>query len=431
MLQFFLIAFYTLVFCAIMHKSRFFKNAKIPFWAVSLIFILKIGIGIFYGYLHQVLYNGADTATYFSASQKIYNTFYNNPLHFFELTLLPNNRPAPHYLRYLTDPLPSWTDSRTYLMFRINAYIHFFSFGYYNIHVIFFNFFAMCGLTALYRSFTTFFAENKKIIGGIIFFTPSVLFWGSGVHKEPISFLCIGITIWFLITYFKNKKINYLNLCLVIFLNLILAIMRPYLWALLMPAIFSYIFCRFSPTKTFIKYVCIYILGVLSICILPLINSKLDFFNYITYIQKQYVLFQQGYSDIPLPLMQPNLMGIIHNTPIAFFNVLCMPNFTTCTYFFDCLAAFETLILNLFLLIWACLFFKNRSQLQHKNIVYLYLFYSISVLLIIGLTVDNVGAIVRYRSVVMPLLLCALAAGIPHNYLKINFLYNLKNKINK
>ena len=50
------------------------------------------------------------------------------------------------------------------------------------------------------------------------------------------------------------------------------------------------------------------------------------------------------------------------------------------------------------------LIFRKRKMDVDRNSICFCLFFSLSLLLAIGYTVNNLGAIVRYRSVVMPML---------------------------
>ncbi|HZI54660.1 MAG TPA: hypothetical protein VFD56_13185, partial [Chitinophagaceae bacterium] len=65
------------------------------------------------------------------------------------------------------------------------------------------------------------------------------------------------------------------------------------------------------------------------------------------------------------------------------------------------------LILLLFVLF---LIVRKRNNIHSKNAVYFCIFFSLSLLLTIGFTVNNLGAIVRYRSIVLPLLISIMAA---------------------
>jgi hypothetical protein len=90
------------------------------------------------------------------------------------------------------------------------------------------------------------------------------------------------------------------------------------------------------------------------------------------------------------------------NTPQAFVLSAARPYPSDVHHLLSLAAAIETaLILLLFLLF---LFFRLRQPGLSKNVIYFCVFFSISLLLAIGFSVNNLGAIVRYRSIIIPLL---------------------------
>jgi hypothetical protein len=78
------------------------------------------------------------------------------------------------------------------------------------------------------------------------------------------------------------------------------------------------------------------------------------------------------------------------------------------------------------------LFWRERNGMKTRYSIFVYfcLFLSFSVLITIGYVVNNLGAIVRYRSIILPLLLTPVFCGL--NWEKINSLLfsNIKNKSN-
>ena len=72
----------------------------------------------------------------------------------------------------------------------------------------------------------------------------------------------------------------------------------------------------------------------------------------------------------------------------------------------------------------------NTYNNESKNLIYFCVFFSITLLLAIGFSVNNLGAIVRYRSVIIPLLVIPMAAYINWNQILSFFVNNIRNKNN-
>src|SRR5207342_222317 len=71
-----------------------------------------------------------------------------------------------------------------------------FSFGYYNVNVIFYNFAIFFGAVALYRVFDMVYINNKWVLIITCFLLPSLIFFSSTIHKEGLIFAAIGIAVF-------------------------------------------------------------------------------------------------------------------------------------------------------------------------------------------------------------------------------------------
>jgi len=72
---------------------------------------------------------------------------------------------------------------------------------------------------------------------------------------------------------------------------------------------------------------------------------------------------------------------------------------------------------------------RRKDILISRNAIYFSIFFSISLLLTIGFTVNNLGAIVRYRSIVLPFLVAVMACQT--NWKLIGEFFAGKNKKNQ
>jgi cadmium resistance protein CadD (predicted permease) len=82
------------------------------------------------------------------------------------------------------------------------------------------------------------------------------------------------------------------------------------------------------------------------------------------------------------------------------------------------------------LLILSLLFFlfRQKNGAKSRNVIYLCMFLSFSILLAIGFSINNLGAIVRYRSIIIPLLVIPIVAQT--DWEKIAMLFSGRNKKN-
>ncbi|MGB0840257.1 MAG: hypothetical protein ACPGXL_08960, partial [Chitinophagales bacterium] len=281
---------------------------------------LKILGAIAYGLVHWHYYGGGDTWAYLQYAKHIfYETLPHEPLHFLELVFLPNARTPPPYLQDIIAPIVGWSDVRTYTMYRVNALMLFFSGGgYYYVHAVFFAFLSMTGLVGIYRALfphTPIEQQIKPIVPnsmwgnwayGALFCIPSVVFWGSGVHKEALTLFCLGMILYHIMSiprfWMYWQKIGIMLTCC-----LLLALMRPYVLALLLPALLAWYLAPIANKRwqlpLVITYLAVYGTGMLLVTLLPVLQNNWNILAKIQAIQYVFVVYESGGSDVYLPLI--------------------------------------------------------------------------------------------------------------------------------
>ena len=135
---------------------------------------------------------------------------------------------------------------------------------------------------------------------------------------------------------------------------------------------------------------------------------------------------QGGASTIPIKELEPTAASFLKNTPQAITLAFLRPYPGDVVHLLS-LAASVEIILVLLLFILSLLFRKKTETA--KNAVYLCIFLSFSILLAIGFSVNNLGAIVRYRSIILPLLVIPMVAQT--DWAKVFAIFNGKKKANQ
>ena len=134
-----------------------------------------------------------------------------------------------------------------------------------------------------------------------------------------------------------------------------------------------------------------------------------------------------GNSSIPIEELQPTASSFLKNVPVAFTLSTIRPYPGDVRHILSLAAATE---INLLLLMFLAFLIWRKNGIQSPNFIYFCLFFSFSLLLAIGFSVNNLGAIVRYRSVLIPLLVVPMAAQIDWKKLNGFFFNGIKNKNN-
>jgi hypothetical protein len=261
----------------------------------------------------------------------------------------------------------------------------------------------------LYRVFRDYFAHSRIPVLLGIFFIPSFLYWTSGLHKEGLLFNSIALTIYVCYFGLKQGSFGWRRVAVVLLSLLVLLVLRNYIVMLLLPALLAWLAAQRLPWKPVLTFSFIYLLFAAFFFAAPYISPSLDFPAAIVEKQRQFLQLS-GNSAVPVQKLEPSFPGFLRNAPQALNHALIRPYFTDIRHLLSMAAAVE--INGLLLLVFIYLI-PNYKKLRFTPYTLFCLFFSLSILLIIGYTVPFLGAIVRYRSIVLPLLFVPVLVGVP------------------
>lgn len=112
------------------------------------------------------------------------------------------------------------------LIIRLNSIIHFFSFGNIYVHGLVMSALSFIGLILIFQSFKKFVANKRLFFYTLILF-PSIGFWGSGITKEAILLLALGLFFFGLFNW--NQKRLLLSITTIGFGALLLLLNKPHI----------------------------------------------------------------------------------------------------------------------------------------------------------------------------------------------------------
>lgn len=251
---------YCLIFCFLVSKLSFFKDDVISLKIIFGILLIKCVGCLAYYWVYFCYYpegfNGDSESTLHDA-KIMYDALPNHPMDYFKMVfgLHSDLDTDPLYEPYFKN-IEKWgradissdyflNDNRTPI--RVNALIMFFSFGKYAVHALVMLVLSFIGQFAFYKAFKKYFPKKEIVLMFIIFFTPSILFWTSGVLKEPMAICLIGLFVFYFMKLFVEYqfKIKYVSLCVLTIL--LFLILKPYILILILfPLILFSLIKRFK-----------------------------------------------------------------------------------------------------------------------------------------------------------------------------------------
>lgn len=395
----------------LVYKYSFFQSNILTKRSLIVLVLFKMFAGIFYIYINKYHIQGGDIFNYFNDANIIFEQLKVNPFNYFRLVFFANNVAIPSDLIIPINEMGFWTDTGSYMIVRFNALIRLISFNNIYINGVFAGFFSFIGSFLIAKVFEQNLKVNKIIIFSI-FLSPSLLLWTSGIHKEFISVLALGLILY---SFFKLiKRLNNLKYLFTFIIGISLFFFtRNYMLLALIPSLTSWFIhkvfhIRFRRAVYFNLLLFIAFMNYQKI---PSYNKT--GFEVIIEKRIQFENLKQGNTYIELDKIDANFISLMKNSPKALFNTIARPHFGEIKNIYLALSSFESFLVSI-LIILALLNFHKLNKKESNLVIFMFM-YSIFLLLIIGWIVPNIGAIVRYRSLALIILIPTLLHVILRN----------------
>jgi hypothetical protein len=404
---------YAVLCSIIIWRSRFFRLHGIQSHWLIAVFALKIGAGLLLWAVYNYHYNfRSDTFIYFEDAMTIRNLWTEDRQAFWSFFWgYGTENPA---FDFVHERLKTWTRSYNYgltydgpTIVRINLIISLFSFGYYHVHTVMMCFISLIGLTAIYKTFQSYFVKKELLLFGACFLIPSVVFWSSGVLKEAPLVMAFGLLVYSIFQLLQNFKRPYLW---IVFLTSawIMVFLKEYVLMSLLPALISLLVCKILMNR----FVILTFLFVHAACFLIAINASAFFVggNFLYVLQKkqtdfynftQLVNAQSGIERIDISDHAHFIMGY----PQALANTYFRPHLLEMKSPFYVPIAIENL---LFVFLLVVPFFYPQKLPKRSLVIFLFVLSFVLVIGgIIGFTVPILGTAIRYKIIALPFLAIA------------------------
>ena len=407
-MEYILFAVYLVLFAWIVTRTSFFTKSGLSKPQLVILFFLKVIAGIFYGWMGHFYGNFAqmvDTWNYHRGGLEEYQLLFNEP-HIYLTNLFHNSYNTEGLDSFFGSKNSYWNDLKANVFIKVLSIFDIFSLGHYYVNVVFYSFLSLFGPMASYRVMTHAFPSKKNIILITTFLVPSFLYWSSGLHKEGLIFTAIALIVYHI--YFAKQEGKWrLKRILGVMLGLVtLLLLRNFVLALILPAITGWLIANRWPRYNLAIYFGIYLTCFVAFFGLRYLSPALDFPKAVVDKQQAFVALV-GNSSIPIRELEPNLVSFIKCTPQAITLSAARPYPSDVHHLLSLSASVETNLILLLVLLF--LLFRLKNLTPARNLVYFCVFFSITLLLSIGFSVNNLGAIVRYRSIIIPLVVTLMA----------------------
>lgn len=376
--------------------------------------IAAICLGLLYKFYY--IGEGGDTFGYYYGAKRIWEFFLENPINAFRVIFWNGEFGGGIY--HLVSRIPHYMDYSAFQIDRIAGFFGLFSFGNYTGIALFFAVLSFSGSWALYASLLKLYPGIHKWLSVAILFIPSVIFWGSGILKDTVTFLALCWMIWAFINFVILRKNQLYSFIIFIIGFLLIFSIKKYILMVFLPALIVW-FYRIYISKIkngFIRIASVPIIlifiiysGYQAVLTVGLEDARYSIDNltstiYITAYDIRYWTGKEAGSGYDLGIIPETWQDIVRLFPAAVNVSLFRPYLWEVSNLLMLMLSIESMLLLLFLvfLIYKARFNLLKYIIQDPFLLFAFVF-TLGFGFAVGISTWNFGTLVRYKLPLMPL----------------------------
>ena len=409
--------FYFILFNFLIARYRQlqFKNFK-PF-VTQVLFNLKFITGIFIWFVYTFYYKDIqnnDVHKFYTDALVLRNVASDSPKDFLRIMVGGISSKNASLDKYY-DQMKNWKRNfdeapfnENQTIIKLNALLMFVSLRTYFVHILFMCFISLLGWTLLTNATLKFASPDNAVLAIPVMLLPSVLFWTSGVIKEPLLVLGLGVFVNGLLAFGQG---NYLKAITIMFLGaFIIVLIKFFVLACLIPALIAFFIMRQNQQTTTIllKYgvvnVMLLVLAFNMHLIIPRIDLQEMLVNKQEHSVKEAAYYKAG-SRIEIPALTNEPLSILKTAPVGIWNTLARPYVWEGKNVMMLASAAENVLIIIF--IGLCLILSDFKNFKQLNLFLFLLNFSLAYFALIGICTPVLGNLVRYKAPLLPLFLFA------------------------
>ena len=405
-LNYLLFAVYLILLCWLLLRMPFIKRSGINTKVVVALFLFKIIAGIAIGWLSLHYYGtGNDYWDVNAEAWNEYQLLIRDPVKYFT-NIFSSDYPGG-YSGIFSSFDSFWNDLKGNIIIKLVSVFNIFSRGDYYVNSLVFNFLVFFGHIALYRLFIKIYPGKETLVIIGCFLLPSTLYFSSGIHKDGMVFLMLAILLYCMYEWLHQNQLTKKRLLLIYISLLLLFLIRHFIFIALVPALIAWIISVKFKKSALLTFTIVYMVTSILFFTISSLNNKINPLEIITQKQTEYLNLPKSETQINLSPLSANFKSFAANAPEAYNHLLLRP------YLWE-LPVKSLLLLNIELVVYQLLFliflfFRRRGMAEsNRQFIYFAIFFTFTVFLLIGYIVPNLGSIVRYRSLYLPLIITPL-----------------------
>lgn len=402
MLSILLILVYGSLFLYAIQRWSFHRYSGISPRTLMTLFGIKCLAGAFSTWMILRLPYEPDIVMFQREAMKEYELLFSHPMEYFRNFF--SSGYAHGHAGFLQSGETYWNDITVNIIIKLLSVFNVFTGGDVYANGIFFNALVFSGLIAWYRAFQRMLSTDGWPLWVGIFLVPGALVYSSAIHKEGLVMAGLGWGWYALVRWLDAKRFEWKYVLILLFASVFLVVQRNYVGLAFLASMPVIVFGWHRPARAVWLSLSILILGSVAFFGLRLILPALDFPAWLAGKQAAFLGLPRGNTTIDLPALDGSFHAYLRVFPAALENGLLRP-YGADIFQSWLLAPFwiEWWVLWIFGLAAMVWYVRHGARPVWSYFAWMGLF-SLIVILIIGYTVPVLGALVRYRTVLYPLM---------------------------
>jgi hypothetical protein len=420
MLAYFLFFIYLFSGTILLHIIIRRKIFPFTLYHTTAIVFFKVFMGCLYGWIFLHFYSGDDTWNYFIESKDETGILLRHPLKFIrEFSPVHSLRATGYHgweaFLFYVNHFERW------FMIKGLAFLNLLSGKNYYTNVLLFEFLTIPGPLLLFKLLAREFPLRVGMNFLLVFFIPSIVFWCSGIRAEALLLLFIVLMIYNGRQY--ARKPGWLNGIGILAGFTGMLLIRYQFLVVLIPGYVGYLISMGKKETSPLFFNRIFLAAIIVFGLSLFLPPAYQLSGPLRHAQQSFFLLK-GNTRYGLDSLKPGPISFLKVLPQAVANSALRPYPWEGKNLLQSVSSIEVLFL-IAGVIYFLLGPRPKHQIGHP-IYWLFLYYGVSLFILIGYTVPFPGAIVRYRSIPLLMLVLFLYAGNPFLQRKLrNWIFKL------
>lgn len=264
---------FTAFFLFLIPRMNFFRIGSIPTHWFQGVFVLKVLSGFLLYLIYTYYYTDRSTSDiwkYYDDGMVMFSAIRESPKDYFQMLFGVFND-TPHFKQYYDQmnhwyrPFSSSIANDTHTIIRFNALMRLFSLGYYNVHSVVASFLGLIGLTGILHFLRQMAPSKERWFFAGVFLMPGMMFWASGVLKEPLLLFGLGLMLYGVMSW-VNDGFTWQRLMLISLSLFFLTTVKSYALAAIGLSMIAWFVSRsLSAAKPAFVFLGVFVLGIIGL----------------------------------------------------------------------------------------------------------------------------------------------------------------------